>query len=108
MVPKISQNQIIKQLKNERAKMKKFSIIWLTVVFAILLVLFASSCNTINSKLQDEYIRPGLSQGMCGVFDKYRIIARELYWSVSGKLWERAEMPFLRLNGKSELREICK
>jgi len=78
------------------------------VVFTILLVLFASSCNTINSKLQDEYIRPGLSQGMCGVFDKYRIIARELYWSVSGKLWERAEMPFLRLNGKSELREICK
>ena len=44
----------------------------LIVVFAILLVLFASSCNTINPKLQDEYIRPSLSQGMCGVFDKYR------------------------------------
>ncbi len=44
----------------------------LIVVFAILLVLSGSGCNTISPKLQDEYIRPGLSQGMCGVFDKYR------------------------------------
>ena len=42
------------------------------VVFAILLVLFGSGCNTISPKLQDEYIRPGLSQGMHSVFDKYR------------------------------------
>jgi CubicO group peptidase (beta-lactamase class C family) len=44
----------------------------LIVVFAILLVFFGSGCNTINPKLQDEYIRPGLSQGMCSVFEKYR------------------------------------
>ena len=44
----------------------------LIVVFAILLVLFGSGCNTISPKLQDEYIRPGLSQGMYSVFDKYR------------------------------------
>ena len=44
----------------------------LIVVFAILLVLFCSGCNTISPKLQDEYIRPDLSQGMCRVFDKYR------------------------------------
>ena len=44
----------------------------LIVVFAILLVLFCSGCNTISPKLQDEYIRPDLSKGMCRVFDKYR------------------------------------
>jgi CubicO group peptidase (beta-lactamase class C family) len=38
----------------------------------ILLVLFGSGCNTISPKLQDEYIRGGLSQGMCGVFDEYK------------------------------------
>jgi len=41
-------------------------------VLAILLVFFGFGCNSINPKLQDEYIRPGLSQGMCSVFDKYR------------------------------------
>jgi CubicO group peptidase (beta-lactamase class C family) len=44
----------------------------LIVVFTILLVLFGSGCNTISPKLQDEYIRPGLSESMCRVFDKYR------------------------------------
>jgi hypothetical protein len=44
----------------------------LIVVFALLLVLFGSGCNKISPKLQDEYIRPGLSQGMCRVFEKYR------------------------------------
>ncbi len=44
----------------------------LIVVFTILLVLFGSGCNTISPKLQDEYIRPDLNQGMCRVFDKYR------------------------------------
>ena len=41
-------------------------------VCALLLVLLGSVCNTISLKLQDEYIRPGLNPGMCGVFDKYR------------------------------------
>ncbi len=36
----------------------------LIVVFAILLVLFGSGCNTISPKLQDEYIRAGLSCSM--------------------------------------------
>ncbi|MHC4436639.1 MAG: serine hydrolase domain-containing protein [Planctomycetota bacterium] len=44
----------------------------LIVVFAILLVFFSSGCNTISPKLHDEYVRPGLSQGMHHVFDKYR------------------------------------
>ena len=50
----------------------------LIVVFAILLVLFGSGCNTISPKLQDEYIRSGLSQGMCRVFDKYRQLYPEM------------------------------
>jgi hypothetical protein len=41
------------------------------VTLNILLVLFGSGCNTISPKLQDEYIRPGLSQGMCRVLDEY-------------------------------------
>jgi hypothetical protein len=44
----------------------------LIVVFAILLFLFGSGCRSVSPKLQDEYIRPGLSKGMCNVFDKYR------------------------------------
>jgi CubicO group peptidase (beta-lactamase class C family) len=44
----------------------------LIVIFAILFVLFGSGCNTISPKLQDEYIRPGLSQRMHSVFDEYR------------------------------------
>jgi CubicO group peptidase (beta-lactamase class C family) len=42
------------------------------VTLSILLVLYGSGCSSVNPKLQDEYIRPGLSQGMCSVFDKYR------------------------------------
>jgi CubicO group peptidase (beta-lactamase class C family) len=42
------------------------------VTLNILLVLFGSGCKSISPKLQDEYIRPGLSEGMYGVFDKYR------------------------------------
>lgn len=48
------------------------------IFFAILFVLFGSGCNTISPKLQDEYIRPGLSQGMYGVFDKYRPLIRKV------------------------------
>jgi len=44
----------------------------LIVVFAILLVLFGSGCSSVSPKLQDEYIRPGLSQGMYSFFDKHR------------------------------------
>jgi len=51
-----------------------------TFVFAlsILLVFFGSGCNTISPKLQDEYIRPGLSQGMHSVFNKYRPLISEM------------------------------
>jgi len=44
----------------------------LIVVFAILLALFGSGCRSVSPRLQDEYIRPGLSEGMCRVFAKYR------------------------------------
>jgi len=44
----------------------------LVVSLNILLLICNTGCRTVNPKLQDEYIRPGLSQGMCGVFDKYR------------------------------------
>jgi len=46
--------------------------IQIIIIFALLLVLFGSGCCSVSPKLQDEYIRPGLSQGMCSVFDKYR------------------------------------
>jgi CubicO group peptidase (beta-lactamase class C family) len=48
------------------------------VVVAILLVLFGSGCKTISPKLQDKYIRPGLSQGMYSFFDKYRQLYSEM------------------------------
>ena len=59
-------------MKNESCDIWKKCTAQLIVVLAILLVFFGSGCNTISPKLQDEYIRPGLSQGICGVFDKYR------------------------------------
>jgi len=42
------------------------------MTFNILLLIFSSGCNTISPKLQDEYIRPGLSDGFYDVFEKYR------------------------------------
>jgi len=42
------------------------------MILNILLLISSSGCNTISPKLQDEYIRPDLSTGMYGVFDKYR------------------------------------
>jgi len=59
-------------VKNESCTIWKRRAARLIVVFAILLVWFGFGRNTISPKLQDGYIRPGLSQGMCGVFDKYR------------------------------------
>ena len=59
-------------VKNEICNIWKKCATQLIFDFAILLVFFGSGCNTISPKLQDEYIRPGLSPGMCGVFDKYR------------------------------------
>ena len=50
----------------------------LIAVFTLLLVLFNSGCNTINPKLQGEFIRPGLRQGMYDVFDKYRQLYPEM------------------------------
>lgn len=35
-------------------------------------VYFISGCSNYSQKLQDEYIRPGLSEGMCRVVDEYR------------------------------------
>ena len=58
-------------MKNESCNIWKKCTAQLIVVFAILFVFFDSGCNTISPKLQDEYIRPGLSQGMYSVFDKY-------------------------------------
>ena len=59
-------------MKNESCKIWNKRPAQLIGIFAILLVFFGPGCNTISPKLQDEYIRPGLSQGMCSVFDKYR------------------------------------
>ena len=59
-------------MKNESCNIWTKRTAQLIVVFVVLLVLFGSGCNTISPKLQDEYTRPGLSQGMRGVFDKYR------------------------------------
>ena len=50
----------------------------LFVTLSILLVLFGSGCNSISPKLQDEYMRPGLKQGMYSVFDKYRRLYPEM------------------------------
>jgi hypothetical protein len=36
----------------------------------------------------------------------FGVIGLEFYWSVSGKLSKRAEMPFLKVNGKSEVRDV--
>lgn len=35
----------------------------------------------------------------------FGIIGREFNWSASGKVLKRAEMPFMKSNGKSELKE---
>ncbi len=48
------------------------------VTLSILLVFFGSGCNTISPKLQDEYIRTGLSKGMYSFFDKYRQLYPEM------------------------------
>ncbi len=48
-----------------RCKATLFLICVLTLVF------LASGC-AVSPKLQDEYTKVGLSQGMCGVFDEYR------------------------------------
>jgi len=42
------------------------------VAVCILSVITITGCRSISPKLQEEYIRPGLSKDMCSVFDKYR------------------------------------
>ena len=59
-------------MKNTGSSMRKKHSLPLVALLAILLVFFCSGCSTISPKLQDEYIRPGLSEGMLSVFDKYR------------------------------------
>jgi len=42
------------------------------VTVCILSAITITGCRSVSPKLQDEYIRAGLSPGMCSVFDKYR------------------------------------
>jgi len=65
-------------MKNERCDIWTKRAVQLIVVFAILLVLYGSGCNTISPKLQDEYIRPGLSADMLRVFDEYSQTVSEM------------------------------
>ncbi len=44
----------------------------LIVAFTILMVLFNSGCSTISPKLQDEYRREDLSDGVRKTLDQYR------------------------------------
>ena len=59
-------------MKNESSNIWAKHTTQLIVVFAIVFVSFGSGCHTISPKLQDDYVRPGLGEGMCRVFDKYR------------------------------------
>jgi len=65
-------------MKNESCNIWIKRTVRLIVVFAILLVLFGSGCSSVSPKLQDEYIRDGLSQGMHSFFDKYRQLYPEM------------------------------
>ncbi len=65
-------------MKNEICTIWNKQPVQLIILYALLLVLFGSGCNTISPKSQDEYIRPGLSQGMHSVFDKYRPLTSEM------------------------------
>lgn len=51
--------------QNRRGKLLLLSCVLVSVYFI-------SGCSNYSQKLQDEYIRPGLSEGMCRVFDEYR------------------------------------
>jgi len=46
--------------------------------------------------------RAGLLRNSLKLRRGFGIIGREFYWSESGKLSRRAEMPFMKSNGKSE------
>ena len=50
----------------------------LIAVFTLLLILLGSGCDKISPKLQDEYIRSGLSQDMCRIFNKYRQFIQDI------------------------------
>ena len=65
-------------MTNESCDIWNKRIAQLIVVFAILLILLGSGCSSVSPKLQDEYIRPGLSQGMYSFFDKYRQLYPEM------------------------------
>lgn len=47
------------------------------VVFATLLIFFGMGCNTINPKLQDEYIRDSVSIGLKTVINDSRQAVKE-------------------------------
>ncbi len=59
-------------MKNESCNIWKKHVTQLIAVFGLLLVFFGSGCNSVSPKLQDEYVRPGLSDGFYDVFGKYR------------------------------------
>ena len=59
-------------MKNESCNIRKKRTVQLIVVFAIGLVFCGSGCNTINPKLQDEYIRTNINQEIHVLFDEYR------------------------------------
>ena len=44
----------------------------------IMSVITITGCRSVSPKLQDEYIRPDLSEGMYGMFDKYRQLYPEM------------------------------
>jgi CubicO group peptidase (beta-lactamase class C family) len=64
-------------VKNESCTIWNRQPVQLIILFALLLVLFGSGCRSVSPKLQDEYTRTGLSQGMCSVFDEYRQSAQK-------------------------------
>ena len=48
------------------------------VTVCVLSAITFTGCRSVSPKLHDEYIRPGLSEGMCSVFDKYRQLCPEM------------------------------
>ena len=48
------------------------------VAMSVLSAITITGCRSVSPKLQDEYIRPSLSQGMYSFFDKYRQLFPEM------------------------------
>jgi CubicO group peptidase (beta-lactamase class C family) len=65
-------------MKSQDLKISNKSVCRFLVVLGILSAITTTGCRSVDPKLQDEYIRPGLSQGMCSVFEKYRQFLPEI------------------------------